>query len=116
MLLSMPMHNPKYHASSWRCNCVARFLGFKPGLTRPYIYCTSSRWGVVFFAFVVIFVSSLMTVGSSIILGLHKRVGNLFTAVDRADENKESTSNNYEAKGSSGVVAFVVSNNLVYII
>jgi hypothetical protein len=54
-----------------------------------------------------------MTVDSSIILGLHKRVGNLFAAVDRADENKESTSDNYEAKGSSGVVAFVVCSSSV---
>lgn len=65
------------------------------------------------FAFVVIFVSSLITVESSIILGLHKRVGNLFAAVDWADKNKESTSNNYEAKGSSGVVAFVVCGHCV---
>src|SRR6478735_12155419 len=74
---------------------------------------TSSRSDVLLFAFVVIFVSSLITVGSSIILGLHKRVGNLFAAVDWANENKEGTSNNYEAEGSSRVVSFVVCSHRV---
>jgi len=53
---------------------------------------------------------------TSVILGLHKRVGNFFAAIDRADKDEEGASHDNKTKGSGRLVAFVVSNNLVYIV
>jgi hypothetical protein len=44
----------------------------------------------------------------SVILSLHKRVGNFFAAIDRADKDEEGASHDNKTKGSGRLVAFVV--------
>ena len=44
----------------------------------------------------------------SVILGLHEGVGDLFAAVDGADEDEEGAANDDEAEGSSRFVSVVI--------
>lgn len=44
----------------------------------------------------------------SVLLSLGKRVGNLFAAVDGADENQKGSSGNDKAEGSRRLVSLII--------